>query len=355
MRAQAVSAPVRWHRFRLAETDASDRASAACYRRTKNIFIVPIVVSVLKLSDVERHVFAADFVEGSHDAALKDRPETFNRIGVDRADNIFAAVVSDDTMRIFFAKMPIAAVIVGRDQTNFVGHRFPNKLFQSVDIGGFDHASNDIALALDRANNSCLAGSGAASPTIALVPMFVAGFAADIGFVNLDDAHKLLKFLVLQRGADTVAHVPCRLVRAEPHVTMNLPSADAFFADQHKVNDSEPLPQVDIRVLKDRPHEVREPIGPALSTVRAFPTVRHRLKGIDFGAAAARAVGPVRPTVRHQVGIASFFSRKCCLKLRDGHLYDLLGLFSAHVEPLCLSIGVTIPRHRISVKSGIIA
>jgi hypothetical protein len=34
-----ASIPVRWHRFRLAETDASDHASAACYRLPENVWV----------------------------------------------------------------------------------------------------------------------------------------------------------------------------------------------------------------------------------------------------------------------------------------------------------------------------
>jgi hypothetical protein len=49
--------PVRWRRFRLAETDASDHASAACYRLLKHVGIVAVVVPVLKLGSVERHIF----------------------------------------------------------------------------------------------------------------------------------------------------------------------------------------------------------------------------------------------------------------------------------------------------------
>lgn len=78
-------APVwaRWRRLSLAETDASDLASACCYRGPEDIGIVPVVVTELKLRDVQRHVFAADPVECADHAALEDAPEAFNRIGVD--------------------------------------------------------------------------------------------------------------------------------------------------------------------------------------------------------------------------------------------------------------------------------
>jgi len=89
-----------------AETDASDHASAACYRRTKNIRVFAVVVSELKLSNVQRHVFRTDFVERADHAALKDAPKTLNRISVNCADDVLAAVVANDAMRVFVAQLP---------------------------------------------------------------------------------------------------------------------------------------------------------------------------------------------------------------------------------------------------------
>jgi hypothetical protein len=53
----------------------------------------------LKLRDVERQIFLADFVEAPDDAALEDAPETFNRVGVKRADNVVALAMIDALMR----------------------------------------------------------------------------------------------------------------------------------------------------------------------------------------------------------------------------------------------------------------
>ena len=59
MIAAILAASVRWHRFRLAETDASDHASAACYRRPEHVGIEAIVMAELKLGNVKRHIFSA--------------------------------------------------------------------------------------------------------------------------------------------------------------------------------------------------------------------------------------------------------------------------------------------------------
>jgi hypothetical protein len=56
-------------------------------RGAEYICIRSVVISELKLRDVQRHVLGADFVECADDAALKDRPKTFNRVGVNGTNN----------------------------------------------------------------------------------------------------------------------------------------------------------------------------------------------------------------------------------------------------------------------------
>src|SRR5947209_7838209 len=83
-------APVRWRSLSLAETGASVCVSACCYRGSENVGVMPVVVAELKFRDVQRQIFFADFVERTDDPAFEDRPEAFNGLRVDRADNVFA-------------------------------------------------------------------------------------------------------------------------------------------------------------------------------------------------------------------------------------------------------------------------
>ena len=53
-------------------------------RLAEDVGVVAVVVAELELGDVERQIFGADFVECADNAALEDRPEAFNRVGVDR-------------------------------------------------------------------------------------------------------------------------------------------------------------------------------------------------------------------------------------------------------------------------------
>ena len=63
----------RWQRSQLAETLASDRVSAACYRGSENIDVLAVVVAELKFRDVQRQIFAAYLVIGADNAALGQR------------------------------------------------------------------------------------------------------------------------------------------------------------------------------------------------------------------------------------------------------------------------------------------
>jgi hypothetical protein len=59
-------------------------------RSSKNVCILAIVVAELELGNVERHVLGAHLVERAHHAALEDRPEAFDGLCMNRADNILS-------------------------------------------------------------------------------------------------------------------------------------------------------------------------------------------------------------------------------------------------------------------------
>jgi hypothetical protein len=70
-------------------------------RRSENVRVLPVVISELELGNIQRHIFAAHFVERADHAALEDRPEAFDGLSMDRAYNILAFGMVNDAMRIF--------------------------------------------------------------------------------------------------------------------------------------------------------------------------------------------------------------------------------------------------------------
>lgn len=75
----------------------------------ENVRIVPIIITELKLGDVERHVLGGDLVKRANNAAFEDRPETFNRVGVDRPDDVLTLGVVHNAVRIVFVETAITA------------------------------------------------------------------------------------------------------------------------------------------------------------------------------------------------------------------------------------------------------
>ena len=70
--------PVRWRLSSLAETDASDHASAACYRLPENVGIFAIVVAKLKFGKITMQMLLLAMLIDALHSAFKDREIAFN-------------------------------------------------------------------------------------------------------------------------------------------------------------------------------------------------------------------------------------------------------------------------------------
>jgi hypothetical protein len=299
--------------------------SASADHCVEDVGVHAVVVAELKLSDVQRHIFGTDFVERADNAALEDRPEALNRIRVNCADNVLFAVVVHHAVRICLVQSLVAAPRIRRQQADFVGNNFlyeSNGAFRGY---AFQNAGDDVTLALDRAKDGRLAGSGSAShAVVTLIPVTVFVLAADIGFINLDDTAKLFLRLY-HRGANLVAHAPRGFVGAEAHLPHDLQRANSLFAGRHQMHDLEPVAERLVRVLKDRVDHYRE----AVAVWRAFlalPMPLARRQVIDGGIAAARAANALRPAAGFQIRFRRIFvtDGKAFLKLAFRHLVDWL-------------------------------
>jgi hypothetical protein len=124
----------RWRRFRLAETDASDHASAACYRAPEHIGIATVVITELKFGDVEWQILGADLVERADHAAFENAPKTLNRVRVDGTNNVFVIRVPDDlvTVAIDLPQAVVADPLVRNEQAYFFRNRFGHELGKFV-------------------------------------------------------------------------------------------------------------------------------------------------------------------------------------------------------------------------------
>jgi len=299
--------------------------SASIYSRSEDIRIESIVIAELKLRNVERQVFRTYFVEATHNSTLNQRPETFNRVGVDCTNDVLTSRVIDGAVIVFAPQPPIAGIGVGAQQTDAIGNRLANESFDSFSFGIFDNARHDIAFTFDCADDGGLAARAAPGSSIAFIQVPVFVVAADVGFINLDHAAELVHVALDQRRADLVAHQPRGFVGAESHIAHNLQCTDAFLGRRHQVHNFEPVAERLVSVFKDRPGDVGEPIAGLRSAIVALPVPRiaFQFGNLSPAAGTTDAFGPAAPD---EIGATGFFVGEHALEIDDGELMDWLGL-----------------------------
>ena len=107
------------------------------------------------------------------------------------ADDIFAVSMVNEWLRKLFFEVLVANPLVDANQANFCRDGFTNELSKGRGLNASNDAGDDIALALNSADNSGLAGPEAAAAHAALVLMLVLVLAADEGFIDFDNSAEL--------------------------------------------------------------------------------------------------------------------------------------------------------------------
>ncbi|MFZ0247264.1 MAG: hypothetical protein WAL68_16430 [Candidatus Binatus sp.] len=100
MTTQTPIEPARWRRSQIAETFASVRVSAPCYRLAEYIGFVLVVEPKCKLIEVQGQILFGHLVVVPNDPTLEQRPERFDGLRMNFAPNEFIAFVRDEPMRI---------------------------------------------------------------------------------------------------------------------------------------------------------------------------------------------------------------------------------------------------------------
>jgi hypothetical protein len=300
-------------------------------RLIKDMFVIPVIVPELKFRDVEWQILGADLVERADHATLEDRPKAFDRVCVDRADDILAGSMADNVVRIILVQPPIADPFIRDQEAYLLGYRAAHKRLEDIAADSFDNTSDDLSLAFDGPDDGYLARADTA-PTWAasMWPVPVPCLAADERFVNLNDTHEFTEIRVGETGPDPVAHIPSRLVRTESHVAVDLQRANPLLAGQHQVDNAEPITERLIRVFKDCTGNVRETISAPLAAVRAFPVPLAGFQVVDTRTAATRTRHlAVWPAMRNEVCGACVIIGKSRFTFADSHLTNCLWLLNA--------------------------
>ena len=311
---------VRWRRSQIAETFASVRVSASCYRLAEYIRLMTIVEAETELREIQRQIFLAHVVVGADHTAFEQRPKRFHVVRVDFAAHVFTLTVLYDFMRHRPLEIAVAGVFIGRNQINFVADSLAHEARQRFCIGVFDHLADDISLTRDRSDDRNFAIGPA--PANFLIPVAISFLTADICFVDFDDAHKLTELRIVHRGAQTMTHIESSLVRTGFDGPMDLKRADSLLASDDHEQHPKPSPQWVFGVLKNGSSDERESVGVPASAfnVPAFPLPRQGDFVNGFALAASRAFHTIRPAPREQIVLAGFLIGKHPLELRPRHL-----------------------------------
>ncbi len=303
-------------------------------RRSENVRVPPVVIAELELRDVQRHVFAADFVEAADDAALEDRPEAFNRIGVDCSDDILpSGMVYCAVLEAGQGLVDLA--LVGREQADLVRDNLTDEALRGFLGDVSEDAGHHSSLAADRADNRSLGRWRVFASPAALADVLVLILPADESLIDLDNAAELFHIALDQCDADTVAHVPSGFVGAEAHRAHDLQRAHSLLAGEHHVSDAIPVPEGLVGVLEYGSGNDRKPItlrrtGPALPVERL---VGRGVVQLDI--ATTGAMDALRPSAGHQIGFTGFLVGKHRLELGDGQLMNGLGAAGHDGSPSC--------------------
>jgi hypothetical protein len=303
--------------------------SASIDRRSEDVCIFPIIITELEFGNIERHIFTAHFVECANHAALENRPETFDGLSVDRADDILASGVVNSRVWIIHIERIVSRILIGAKQADFMRDGFADERGESGGIHIRDYARNHVTFPTDGADDWRFAGAYAAGSTAsaAFIPMPVFRQTADESFIDFDNSAELINVLH-QSDADAVAHIPSGFQGTKSHIAPNLASTYPLFASQHQMNDAEPITERLIRIFEYRPSNMRKAVAVGRALF-ALPMPFTGRKIVNGGIAATRATDALRPAPRDQVSPASLFVREQFFELRDCQLVDLRGLFCA--------------------------
>jgi len=300
-------------------------------RRSENIRILPVIVSELEFRDVQGHIFAAHFVERADYAALEDRPEAFDGLCVDRANDILPSRMVNSRVWVILIERIVAWILIRAKQADPVRHRFADERSEGSGIHVRDYPCDHIALAANRADDWSFAGTDATCSAAAapFIQMPVLCQAAHESFIDLDNSAEFINVLH-ESGSDLMAHEPSGPVRSEAHIAIYLQSAHSFLARKHEMDHAEPLPQWLICILENCASDMREAVvSGGRGAFVAQPVPLHCAVLLNLRVATPRAGYAFRPAAPGEVGATSIFVGEGLFPLGDGHLVDWLGLFGA--------------------------
>lgn len=320
MRIETPTESARWRLVACSEAPASCRASASCYRFSKDVGVLAVVVAELELCQVERQILFADVVEAAHDATLKERPKRFKIVGMHFAAHVLACAMADRFVRIAErGQVAVSAMLIRSDQIDFLANCSADEAVERGSVRVLNNLANDVALPTNRTNDANLAAPDTARDVALPVPVAILVLATDEGFINFDDSHKLPEVRIVHGRSQAMAHIPSCLVCFASDLSLKLERADALLTIENLPENLKPDGQGIFGIFEDGFDGHGKSIG-RVATHFADPIEGLPVEFADFFVPASWATNhAVRPAMIHEELFASRFVGKGLDQLFERH------------------------------------
>ena len=269
----------------------------------------PVVVPEIELGCIPMQVLLADVEVAAINAALEDRKEVLDRIGVPErgAHVLLRTMVNRTVAGKITADTPIDRAAVSHQVAGLVDVRDDDRL-QALGghIGNMEAAHAPIAF--DQRQHRSLWRDD-------VLP--VGRLAADVGFVGLDDfvsaaerPHVVGKMQVGHRLADTVAEKPCGL-QSDAENAMQLVAAHTLLARAKKMHRLQPHMQLNVAGLEDGSDFDGKGLAAGVAFIDADPgALAVEFSDVFLGRAALRTDWTIRPKPRFNERVSGRFAVK---------------------------------------------
>lgn len=279
--------------FFVSESFVSDGRDEGIESQESVAFHTPRVQPEGKFVNVSFGVLFADMVKDAVDAALEDRPNRLDSVGIDRAVREVSRTVIDRAVPKEQAIKPgVAGVLVAVDcRTDF--DVIEKALLDRAKVRTVQHKRLCIAAALSHSENRSLAYRSASHVQL-FVRVLVDLFAANESLVNFYDAAQLINIFSASL-AQSVKHEPSRLL-SDADLLCQLQGRDSLAGSDQEIHRVNPLVQGNVRPFKDRARPDREILLAGVAAIEAALASRNA-----FRAFADRTDNAIRPQAGFQI------------------------------------------------------
>ncbi len=242
------------------------------------------ILAERKLVNVAVKVLLAHEVVDAVVAALQQRPEAFDAVGMDAVvADIFASRVIDGVVNVALAgETAVGRKLVGNDACT-LRHISFNEARKRPSSGVGKGGGANLCIIVADADNGSFADAAPAKVK-ALGGVLVLLFAADEGFIDLDMIAHVIVGASQPSFADALCEEPCRLL-GDAQFAGHLGRRDALARRRHHVDRHKPLVQRQAAFCEHGAGADAE----MLAAVTA--AVGHRLVVLDLGDRQAATVG----------------------------------------------------------------